>query len=98
MWAHTATPADTSGRMADSCGSPDRSCRPIQKSNINHAGTGITRMKMNRNTSRLTRTRGYRSKYAPTTPEIAPDAPTMGTGEAGLIKTCAAAAARPHSR
>ena len=38
----------------------------------------ITKMK-----SMLTRTCGYSTRYAPSTPEIAPDAPTVGTGDAG---------------
>jgi hypothetical protein len=32
------------------------------------------------------------------TPEIAPEAPTVGTGDPGSRKTCAATAARPQTR
>ena len=32
------------------------------------------------------------------TPLIAPEAPTIGTDDAGSARTCASAAARPHSR
>ena len=42
--------------------------------------------------------RGYSSRYAPSTPEIAPLAPTIGTSESGFGSTCAATAATPHSR
>ena len=45
-----------------------------------------------------TRTCGKSTTYAPITPLIAPDAPTIGTAEAGLRTTCVRAAATPVSR
>jgi len=45
-----------------------------------------------------TRTRGYSRRYAPNTPLIAPDAPTIGMADDGLITTWVAAAATPHNR
>src|ERR1051326_8817995 len=47
---------------------------------------------MGRMMSVCTRTRGYSSRYAPSTPLIAPDAPTIGTTEWGLMSGCDAVA------
>jgi len=35
---------------------------------------------------------------SPSTPEIAPDAPTVGTGDAGWMRMCVPAAAKPQTR
>ena len=45
-----------------------------------------------------TLTRGNNTRYAPITPLIAPDAPTMGMMDWVSAMTCASAAATPHSR
>ena len=58
----------------------------------------ITCTKITQMNSTLTRTRGYSIRYAPSTPEMAPEAPTMGTGDAGSMATWVAAAARPHTK
>jgi len=41
---------------------------------------------------------GHSRAYAPSTPEMAPDAPTVGTGEVGFARSCAKDAARPHAK
>ena len=63
-----------------------------------HAGIRKIRKKITKMKSMLIRARGYRSRYAPITPEIAPDAPTIGTGLAACRNTCVIAAAIPQSR
>jgi hypothetical protein len=45
-----------------------------------------------------TRERGYSTKYAPITPAMAPEAPTIGTSESGAAAVCASAAPTPLSR
>ena len=45
-----------------------------------------------------TRECGYRTKYAPITPAIAPLAPIIGTSEYGLITTCPSAASAPQQQ
>jgi hypothetical protein len=42
--------------------------------------------------------RGHRMRYAPSTPEIAPDAPINGTCAVGLNKMNEYAAITPHTR
>ena len=44
------------------------------------AGSRTTLMKIPRNTSVDTRAPGNSTRYAPSTPAIAPDAPTIGDG------------------
>ncbi len=44
------------------------------------------------------RPRGYRMKYAPSTPAIAPLAPITGTLDVGAIHTVASAAAIPAAK
>ena len=96
--AQTATPLATSGRRRISSGTPASNCQPNHQSSTIHAGIRKTRKKITKMKSIFTRARGYRSRYAPITPEIAPLAPTIGTGLAGWRTTCVSAAATPHSR
>src|SRR4051812_10253536 len=96
--AHTATPPETSGRIGESCGRPVRTWRKNHQSSTSHAGMAITLKKMMKMNSMFTRTRGYSTRYAPIPPEIAPDAPTVGTGDAGATRMCAPAATSPHTR
>ena len=45
-----------------------------------------------------TRARGKSTRYAPITPDIAPEAPTSGVSSPGLESTKAAVAATPDAR
>ena len=87
MCAHTATPPDSSGRPGAMYAVS--TCSPNHQINTIHAGIAKTRKKITKMNSMLTRTFGYSTRYAPSTPEIAPDAPTVGTGDAGCASTCA---------
>ena len=62
------------------------------------AGTSTTWKKKTSVTSVTIRDFGYRTKYAPITPAMAPLAPTIGTTESGAAIVCARAAAIPQSR
>jgi hypothetical protein len=46
----------------------------------------------------ITREWGKRKRYAPMTPAMAPEAPTVGTVESGFVRQCTIPAARPASR
>src|SRR5439155_3588193 len=69
-----------------------------QYPSITYAGSTTVVMKKPSVSSVCTRTRGYRRMYAPMTPLIAPEAPTIGATECGWMNTCAAAAATPQIR
>ncbi len=62
------------------------------------AGTSMISQMMKSGTSASTREFGYRTKYPPITPAIAPLAPIVGIVEVGFMYTCAATAATPHNR
>src|SRR5205823_9593075 len=79
---------------------PDHSCRTIQMPRNQTAG--ISRMRMiPKKISVSTRARGRRTKYAPSTPAIAPLAPMFGTlaaptpANSRVTKLCTAMAAMP---
>ena len=55
-------------------------------------------MKNRMKTAVSTRECGYRTKYAPITPAIAPLAPIIGTSESGFIATCPKTAIAPQNR
>jgi len=52
----------------------------------------------NTGTKAMTRARGKRKKYAPSTPAMAPDAPTVGIVEVGFVKQWVTPAAMPVSK
>src|SRR5439155_1590204 len=96
-WAQTATPPVRSAPFLSS-GSAATSCQKNHQMRTIQAGIGITLKKMIKKKSIRTLTLGYSTRYAPRIPEMAPDAPTVGSGDAGWAIMCAAAAARPHTR
>ena len=58
------------------------------------AGTGTR----NRNRKTMTRFVGNMTRYAPSTPEMAPDAPRVGMIESGSVRICAKLAMMPTTR
>lgn len=79
---------------------PDNVCAPDRKLSTNHSPSTIHAGRYITNTKNQvsTRARGYKMKYAPSTPAIAPLAPTVGTVECGFTATCVAIASSPHNR
>jgi hypothetical protein len=49
-------------------------------------------------TRMMMRERGKRKRYAPSTPAIAPEAPTVGTVESPLVNQCVSPAMTPVRR
>ena len=70
---------------------PLRKFKTNQYPRITHAGTHSTNTKNQVSTRAL----GYRTKYAPNTPAIAPLAPTVGTVECRSIATYVLIAINP---
>ncbi len=62
------------------------------------AGTSRMVTKMKIGMSVVTRARGKRRMYAPSTPAMAPDAPIDGTAEVGFAMAWASVAANPQAR
>ena len=77
---------------------PDTSCSANQMPSRSHAGRVKILKKMMKIASTSTFALGNISRYAPITPLIAPDAPTIGTADDGSAATCASAAASPVRR
>src|SRR5271157_5429762 len=76
---------------------PLRNCATNQYPRTTHAGSHTKKTK-NNGTSVSTRERGYRMKYAPITPAMAPLAPTVGMVELAFSSVWNMAAATPHVR
>ena len=62
------------------------SCRINHKPSTSAAGTRTILINIQIGMSMSIDARGYKSKYAPSTPEIAPLAPTIGMGDEGTVK------------
>src|SRR5271155_3836779 len=82
--AQNATPPMFCPCTASAVAVPLRKFRTNQYPRMTHAGTHSTNTKNHVST----RAFGYRTKYAPRTPAIAPLAPRVGTVECKLIATC----------
>jgi len=59
-------------------------CSRNHSPSTSHAGMR-TGMNSRNGTRAHTRARGYSTRYAPSTPAIAPDAPIMGCAESGVV-------------
>src|SRR3954452_658616 len=96
MCAHQATPPAPSGMLSEA--TPERSCMPNQNKRYRTAGICTIHGKMKMGMNVTTRLRGKETRYAPSTPAIAPEAPTVGMVDSGESATWQSAAPRPHSR
>jgi len=101
MWAKKAVPPPDCGARSDS--PPDQICRPIQMPRNQNAWISRIRM-IPKKISVSTRARGSSTKYAPSTPAIAPLAPMFGMlassvlPNPSVIADCTAIAAMPAAR
>src|SRR6185503_19618478 len=93
--AHQATPPTSPGLPSERV--PLKICASTQNPRKVTAGSSKKNGKNRIGTSTIMRAKGKRKKYAPITPAIAPEAPTVGTVELGLVNQCTTPAASPHS-
>ncbi len=95
--AHHATPPESD----DPCPMATAPLRNWMRNQIprkKYAGISTTVKKMNRGRSVTTFARGNRTRYAPRTPAIAPDAPMLGTIECALKRICTRKDAAPDMK
>ena len=77
---------------------PEKNCTTNHSTRNSGAGNSAIVKKIPRKTNVFTRDHGNHTRYAPITPAIAPEAPTIGTGESGATTPAPRRRRAPHSR